>query len=48
MSKAVSTIGNQRNKLCSTSNNDQAEFIAEVTDGSPPPAYFGMNVADDG
>ncbi len=48
MSKeTVSTIGEQKQKnYALRANMTENEFIAEVLDGlTPPPAYFGMNVA---
>ncbi|TGD56568.1 MBL fold metallo-hydrolase [Flavobacterium humi] len=48
MSKeTVSTIGEQKEKnYALRSSMTEAEFITEVLDGlTPPPAYFGMNVA---
>lgn len=48
MSKeTVSTIGEQKAKnYALRANMTEAEFITEVLDGlTPPPAYFGMNVA---
>lgn len=48
MSKeTVSTIGEQKaNNYALRANMTQSEFITEVLDGlTPPPAYFGMNVA---
>lgn len=48
MSKeTVSTIGEQKEKnYALRANMTESEFITEVLDGlTPPPAYFGMNVA---
>ncbi len=48
MSKeTVSTIGEQKEKnYALRANMTEAEFVTEVLDGlTPPPAYFGMNVA---
>ncbi|MFK7001596.1 MBL fold metallo-hydrolase [Flavobacterium oreochromis] len=48
MSKeTVSTIGQQKHdNYALRFDMDETEFIAEVLDGlTPPPAYFGMNVA---
>ncbi len=48
MSKeTVSTIGEQKEKnYALRANMTESEFINEVLDGlTPPPAYFGMNVA---
>lgn len=48
MSKeTVSTIGEQKNSnYALRANMTENEFITEVLDGlTPPPAYFGMNVA---
>lgn len=48
MSKeTVSTIGEQkRNNYALRASMTETEFVSEVLDGlTPPPAYFGMNVA---
>lgn len=48
MSKeTTSTIGQQKaQNYALRANMTEAEFVKEVTDGlTPPPAYFGMNVA---
>lgn len=48
MSKeTVSTIGEQKEKnYALRANMTESEFVTEVLDGlTPPPAYFGMNVA---
>mgnify|MGYP001021200222 FL=1 len=48
MSKeTVSTIGNQKKfNYALRADMTEAEFVKEVTDGlTPPPGYFGMNVA---
>src|SRR6476620_11530518 len=48
MSKeTVSTIGEQKDKnYALRANMTESEFVTEVLDGlTPPPAYFGMNVA---
>lgn len=46
MKETVDTLGNQKKMNYALNQPDKAAFIAAVTDGlTPPPGYFGMNVA---
>jgi hydroxyacylglutathione hydrolase len=44
--ETVDTLGNQKRTNYALNQSNKESFIAEVLDGlSPPPKYFGMNVA---
>ena len=46
MKETQDTLGNQKQMNYALNQPDKAAFIAAVTDGlTPPPGYFGMNVA---
>lgn len=46
MKETVDTLGNQKKMNYALNQPDKATFIKAVTDGlTPPPGYFGMNVA---
>lgn len=46
MKETVDSLGNQKKMNYALNQPDKAAFIKAVTDGlTPPPAYFGMNVA---
>lgn len=46
MKETVDTLGHQKEINYALNQPDKASFIAAVTDGlTPPPAYFGANVA---
>ena len=46
MKETVDTLGNQKKMNYALNQPNKTAFIKAVTDGlSPPPAYFGMNVA---
>ena len=46
MKETVDTLGNQKKMNYALNQKDKASFIAAVTEGlTPPPGYFGMNVA---
>ena len=46
MKETVDTLGNQKKMNYALNQPDKASFIAAVLDGlTPPPLYFGMNVA---
>ena len=46
MKETVDTLGNQKRMNYALNQPDKAAFIKAVTDGlTPPPGYFGLNVA---
>ena len=46
MKETVDTLGNQKRMNYALNQPNREEFIKAVTDGlTPPPMYFGMNVA---
>ncbi len=46
MKETVDTLGNQKKMNYALNQPDKASFIKAVTEGlTPPPGYFGMNVA---
>lgn len=46
MKETVDTLGNQKRVNYALNQPDKASFIKAVTEGlTPPPAYFGLNVA---
>lgn len=46
MKETVDSLGNQKKMNYALNQKDKASFIAAVTEGlTPPPGYFGMNVA---
>ncbi|KAA9040592.1 MBL fold metallo-hydrolase [Ginsengibacter hankyongi] len=46
MKETVDTLGNQKKMNYALNQPDKASFIKAVTEGlTPPPAYFGLNVA---